>query len=380
MGFGLRRVRTMVARMDWVMLGSVLALCAFGIHMVRVATRDDITGDPEFFFTRQLIFMAVGLGLMAAAMAVDLEAISERPFLVWGVLIASVAVVLAIGQSVRGSSRWIDLGFFQFQPSEIGKIAMVLILAGLVQQRWRSIESPELSLFVVGVALVPTLIVFLQPDLGTSLVYMSILVGVLFFAGVPGRFFAWAIGFIAILAVLAVWVLPAVGITVLHDYQINRLTSFIDSNADPNETGFQTRQARTAVGHGGATGTGVEGATQVRNNLLPEHHTDFIFASTAEMYGFVGVTLLMLVFGVFIWRILRLVSRAPTLFEQLVAGGLATMFAFQVFVNIGMNVTIMPITGIPLPFLSYGGSHTLTNLIAVGILLRIYRRSVIASV
>ncbi len=286
----------------------------------------------------------------------------------------------AIGQSVRGSSRWIDLGFFQFQPSEIGKIAMVLILAGLVQQRWRSIESPELSLFVVGVALVPTLIVFLQPDLGTSLVYMSILVGVLFFAGVPGRFFAWAIGAIAILAVLAVWVLPAVGVTVLHDYQINRLTSFIDSNADPNETGFQTRQARTAVGHGGATGTGVEGATQVRNNLLPEHHTDFIFASTAEMYGFVGVTLLMLVFGVFIWRILRLVSRAPTLFEQLVAGGLATMFAFQVFVNIGMNVTIMPITGIPLPFLSYGGSHTLTNLIAVGILLRIYRRSVVASV
>ena len=380
MGWGLRRVRTMIARMDWVMLGAVLVLCAFGIHMVRVATTDDIIGDPEFFFTRQLIFMAVGLGLMAAAMAIDLEAISERPFLVWGVLIASVAVVLAIGQSVRGSSRWIDLGFFQFQPSEIGKIAMVLILAGLVQQRWRSIESPELSLFVVGVALVPTLIVFLQPDLGTSLVYMSILVGVLFFAGVPGRFFAWAIGAIAILAVLAVWVLPAVGVTVLHDYQINRLTSFIDSNADPNETGFQTRQARTAVGHGGATGTGVEGATQVRNNLLPEHHTDFIFASTAEMYGFVGVTLLMLVFGVFIWRILRLVSRAPTLFEQLVAGGLATMFAFQVFVNIGMNVTIMPITGIPLPFLSYGGSHTLTNLIAVGILLRIYRRSVVASV
>ena len=362
------------------MLASVLALCSFGIYMVHVTTRDDITGDPEFFFTRQLIFVAVGLGLMAAAMAVDLEPIARRPFVLWGVLIASVALVLAVGQTRRGSTRWVDLGFFQFQPSEIGKVAIVLILAGIVQQRWAEIEELRFTLYIVGVALVPTFIVFIQPDLGTSLVYASILVGILFFAGVPGKFFAWAATGIAILAVMAVWVLPAVGVTVLQDYQMNRLTSFIDSNADPNETGFQTRQARTAVGHGGATGTGPEGATQVRNNLLPEHHTDFIFASTAEIYGFVGVTGLMLVFGVFIWRILRLVSRAPTLFEQLVAGGLATMFAFQAFVNIGMNITILPITGIPLPFVSYGGSHTLTNLIAVGILLRIFRRSSIAPV
>lgn len=362
------------------MLGAVLALCSFGIYMVRITTRDDITGDPEFFFTRQLIFVAVGLGLMAAAMAIDLEPLSRRPFVIWGVLIASVAVVLAVGQTRRGSTRWVDLGFFQFQPSEIGKVAMVLLLAALVQERWKSIESLGFSLFVLAVAAVPTLIVFLQPDLGTSLVYAAITIGVLFFAGVPGRFFAAAAGAIAVLAVMVVWILPAAGVTVLQEYQMNRLTSFIDSDADPNETGFQTRQARTAVGHGGATGTGPEGATQVRNNLLPEHHTDFIFASTAEIYGFVGVSVLMLVFGILIWRILRLVSRAPTLFEQLVAGGLATMLVFQVFVNIGMNVTIMPITGIPLPFVSYGGSHTLTNLIAVGILLRIYRRSVVAPV
>lgn len=365
--------------MDWILLGTVLALCAIGIYMVRVTTRDDIAGDPEFFFSRQLTFVVVGLGLMAAAMAIDLEPLRQRPFLVWGVLIASVAVVLALGQTRRGSTRWIDLGFFQFQPSEIGKVAMVLILAGLVHERWRSVDQLSFSAFMVGVAMVPTLIVFIQPDLGTSLVYIAITVGVLFFAGVPGKYFGWAAGAIALLAVMVIWVLPTVGITVLHDYQISRLTSFIDSDADPNATGFQTIQTRIAVGHGGATGTGPEGATQVRNNVLPEHHTDFIFASTAEMYGFVGVTLLMLVFSVLIWRILRLVARAPTLFEQVIAGALATMFAFQVFVNIGMNVTILPITGIPLPFLSYGGSHTLTNLIAIGILLRIHRRSVAAA-
>jgi Bacterial cell division membrane protein len=155
---------------------------------------------------------------------------------------------------------------------------------------------------------------------------------------------------------------------------VDRIASLFDSSRDPGRSGYQGNQARIAVGSGGALGKGEDGATQVRNDILPEHHTDFVFASQAEMFGFVGSALLILAFGLVLWRALRIMTRASTQFDQLVAGGIAAMLAFEVFVNIGMNVTIVPITGIPLPFMSYGGSHTLTNLIAVGILLRIHRR------
>ncbi len=369
-------MRGIATRIDWVMIVAVGVITAFGLRMVAFATKSDIVDDPGFFATRQLIYVAVGLGLMAGAMAIDLDIFARRPLAVWGALIASVTVVLAVGTTARGSTRWIDLGIFQFQPSEVGKIAMTLVLAGVIVDRHGEVEDLRSVVYVVGIALLPTFIVFVQPDLGTSLVYSAITVGILFFAGIPARYFAWAGGALVVLAALVVWMLPAAGVHVLQDYQMARLTAFLDSSADPTDSGFQTNQARTAVGHGGATGKGIDGATQVNNDLLPEHHTDFIFASAAEMFGFVGVTILILVFGLVIWRALRITARAPTFFEQLVAGGIATMLTFQVFVNIGMNVGIMPITGIPLPFMSYGGSHTLTSLMAVGILLRIHRRSV----
>jgi len=369
-------VRGIATRIDWVLLIAVGAITAFGLRMIAFTTKNDIPDDPGYFSTRQLVYVVIGLALMAGAMAIDLDAFVRRPFAVWGALIASVAIVLAIGTTARGSTRWIDLGVFQFQPSEIGKVAIALVIAGVMIERYSEVEHLRFSLYVIGVAMLPTFIVFIQPDLGTSLVYTAILVGMLFFVGVPARYFAWAGGGLVVLASLIIWVLPAIGVHVLQDYQMARLTSFVDSSADPTDAGFQTNQARTAVGHGGATGTGIDGATQVNNDLLPEHHTDFIFASTAEMFGFVGVTLLIMVFGLIIWRCLRITARAATLHEQLIAGGLATMLTFQIFVNIGMNVGIMPITGIPLPFMSYGGSHTLTTFIVVGILLRIHRRSI----
>lgn len=374
------RVRALATRIDWVLVLAVGAITAFGLRMVAVTTKNDIAADPGFFATRQLIYVVVGLGLMAAAMAIDLDIFARRPLALWGALIASVAVVLAIGTTARGSTRWIDLGFFQIQPSEIGKIVIAMVIAGVVVDRHAHIAEIPTILYLLGIGALPTFIIFVQPDLGTSLVHAAIIIGILFLAGVPGRYFAWAGGGLAVLVSLVVWVLPAVGVHVLQDYQMARLTSFVDSSADPNDAGFQSNQARTAVGHGGATGTGVDGATQVNNDLLPEHHTDFIFASTAEMFGFVGVSLLICVFGLLIWRCLRITLEAPTLFEQLVAGGLTTMFAFQAFVNIGMNIGIMPITGIPLPFMSFGGAHTLTSLIAVGILLRIHRRSTSRSI
>ncbi len=367
------RLRHPLVRLDWILVLGVAAITVFGLRMVEVATRDDIPGDANFFAFRQLIYVAVGVGVMAIAMAVDLERIGRRPWTLWGALCGAVTVVLVLGSAARGSRRWIDFGVFQFQPSEIGKVALIVILAGLIVERRKDIGTVRLSLLALGAALLPAFIVFAQPDLGTSLVYMAILGGMLFFAGVPSSHIAVAGAAIAGLGVLVLGVLPAIGAPILRDYQVSRLQSFIGSSSDP-DAGFQANQSRIATGHGGAFGRGEEGATQVSNDLLPEHHTDFIFASQAEMFGFVGAVLLILAFGLVIWRALRIMTRASTQFDQLVAGGIAAMFAFQVFVNIGMNVTIIPITGIPLPFMSYGGSHTLTNLVAVGILLRIHRR------
>lgn len=366
-------LRHLLGRLDWLLVLGVAAITVFGLRMVEVATRDDIPGDANFFAFRQLIYVAIGVGVMAMAMAIDLERFGRRPWAVWGALCGTVAVVLVIGSAARGSRRWIDVGIFQFQPSEIGKVALIIVLAGVIVERRGDIGTVRFSLLAVGAALLPAFIVFVQPDLGTSMVYMAILGGVLFFAGVPWKHFAVAGAALVGLAVLVLAVLPAIGAPLLRGYQVDRLQSFVGSNSDP-DTGFQANQSRIATGHGGAFGRGEDGATQVTNDLLPEHHTDFIFASLAEMFGFVGAVLLILAFGLVIWRALRIMTRAATQFDQIVAGGIATMFAFQVFVNIGMNVTIVPITGIPLPFMSYGGSHTLTNLIAVGILLRIHRR------
>jgi rod shape determining protein RodA len=370
------RVRHLLTRLDWILVLAVAGISAFGLRMVDVATQDDVAGDPNFFSFRQLVYVAVGIGVMAVAMAVDLEYLGRRPWTVWGALIGAVAVVFLIGTAARGSQRWIDFGVFQLQPSEIGKIAMIVVLAGLVVERRGEVGGARFTFLAVGATFLPALIVFLQPDLGTSLVYFAILCGVLFFAAVPWKHFAVGGAAIALVAVLVVWIMPAVGAPVLQGYQVERLQSLIDPGRAPTEEGYQAQQARIAAGSGGALGRGEDGATQTRNGVLPEHHTDFVFASQAEMFGFVGSTLLILAFGVVIWRTLRIMTRASTQFDQLVAGGIAAMLGFEVFVNIGMNVTIMPITGIPLPFMSYGGSHTLTNLIAVGILLRIHRRGV----
>jgi rod shape determining protein RodA len=358
-----------------VLAAAVAVVAVFGLRMVALATRDDIPGDPGFFATRQLMYTALGVGVMAVAVATDTEALGRRMWALWGGLIGAVAVVLVIGRAAKGAARWIDFGIFQFQPSEVGKVVMIIILAGLIIDRHKDVGTVRFSLLAAGVVAIPTFIVFRQPDLGTSLVYVAIFAAMMYFAGTPARQFQWAAAGVLGVALLTLWVLPAIGLPVLRDYQMARLTTFVDSSRDPGSTGWQVNQSRIAVGHGGAFGRGTEGATQVQNDLLPEHQTDFIFASAAEMFGFVGMVLLLAVFGVIIWRTLRIAKRAVTPFDQLVAGGIAAMFAFQVFVNIGMNLAILPVAGIPLPFMSYGGTHTLTNFIAIGMLMRIHRRT-----
>ncbi len=368
------RAQSAVAGLDWWLLGSAIAVSGFGVYVVKVATEGDVLGDPGYFFTRQVAYSLIGLVALFFALRIDLERLSRYVWTLYAILIAAVGIVLVLGSSARGSTRWIELGPMRLQPSELGKVVIAFVLAVIVVERIRTMEPARLSLLIAGIAAIPAAIVFLQPDLGTALVYAAITVTILWVAGQPITHFMLAGVVVVTLLALVLYLLPAVGLNVLQPYQVDRLTAFVDSGADRSQTGYQLEQSKVAIGSGGAFGKGPSGATQTINDFLPEHHTDFIFAVVAEMFGFLGAGLLIALYFVIIWRCLVIMRSAHTELDRLMAAGLTGMLAFEVFVNIGMNVGIMPITGIPLPFMSYGGSHTLTNLVAVGVLLRIGRR------
>ena len=368
------RRATSLAGFDWWLLGAVLCISGFGVYVVRAATESDIAADPGFFFTRQVAYTIIGIVALVVTLRLDLERLVKYLWTLYAILIAAVGSVLVLGASARGSTRWIEFGPIRLQPSELGKLVIAFVIAALVVERVRKIEPGRLSRLIAGVAAVPAVIVFLQPDLGTSLVYAAIALVILWVAGQPISHFVMCGVVVVTLAAVVLYLLPAAGLNVLRPYQVDRLTAFVDSGSDRSQTGYQLDQSKTAIGSGGAFGKGPDGATQTINDFLPEHHTDFIFAVVAEMFGFLGAGFLIGVYFIIIWRAIVIMRRAPSELERLMAAGLTAMLAFEVFVNIGMNVGIMPITGIPLPFMSYGGSHTLTNLVAVGVLLRIGMR------
>jgi rod shape determining protein RodA len=285
-------------------------------------------------------------------------------------------LVLAAGAATRGSKRWINLGFFKFQPSEFGKVLFVLVLAGFLAERSRSVSSTRTVVSALGYAVVPIVLVFVQPDIGTALVYSSALAAVLFVAGVRWLHLGILAAITVVGALLVLWLLPSAGVNVLKPYQKDRLIGFTHPNNDPRGATYNVQQSITAVGAGGLRGRGVLGATQTRLNYLPEHATDFAFASLAEEHGFFGVAVLLLLYLLVVWRALKIVAVSRDLFCAIVAGGIAFMFLFQVFVNSAMTMGIAPITGIPLPFVSVGGSSMITNFLAIGILQAIHARRV----
>jgi rod shape determining protein RodA len=324
--------------------------------------------------TRQALYVFAGGLLFLGALFIDPDTYRRlwRP-IYFGTL-ALMGFVLVAGAVARGSRRWVDVGFFKFQPSEFGKVLFVLALAGLLAERSRSVNSTRATLAALGYGVVPILLVFVQPDIGTALVYTSALGVVLLIAGVRW----WHLGALAaatVISALAVlWLLPAAGVNVLKPYQAARLTGFTHPANDPQGATYNLRQSITAVGAGGLRGRGVLGATQTRLNYLPEHATDFAFASLAEERGFFGASILLLLYLLIIWRALKIVTSARDMYAAIVAGGIAFMFMFQVFVNAAMTMGIAPITGIPLPFVSVGGSSMITNFLAIGILQAIYLR------
>jgi rod shape determining protein RodA len=367
-------VASFVRRLDWVLIASTAALVGYGLWAIEGITRHDIPGDPNYYLTRQIVFAFVGgIGLVAAVL-INPKLYRMHWRFIYGGMVFLIAIVFLAGP-IRGSKRWLDLGFFRFQPSEFGKVLLVLALAGFLAERTRRLHEWRTSLSVVGLGAVPIFLVFLQPDFGSALVYCAAVGAVLFVAGAPWTHIAALAASTVTAAVLVLGVLPAAGIPILKDYQQQRLTSFLNPAQDPGGTTYNITQSKNAIGAGRLDGRGVDHATQTTLNFLPEHHTDFVFASLAEERGFVGAALLLMLYLLVVWRGLRIVALARDPFSAIVAGGIVFAFLFQVFVNVGMTMGIAPITGIPLPFVSVGGSSMIANLIAVGLLLAIHARS-----
>ena len=359
------------ARLDFPLLAGTLGLIAFSVYVLAQATVDDIPGEPYHYVIRQTIYAVVGISLMLAIARVDYSRFRELRVGIYSVMVATIVLVLVLGEATRGSRRWIELPFFTFQPSELGKVLLVVALAAFAIDTVRTVSPARRTARLLVLGLAPVPLVFLEPDLGTGVVYVVITLAVLFIAGVRWTHFA-ALGALAAAAVTIVLVAaPAVGVTILQPYQQERLTAFLHPSEDPGDASYQINQALIAVGSGGKIGRG-DDATQTEQGFLPEHHTDFVFAVVGERFGFVGAAFLLALYALLIWRALRILTLSKNLYGSMIAGGIAAMLMFQVFVNVGMNIGIMPITGIPLPLMSFGGASVLTTFMAIGLLQAIY--------
>jgi len=358
-------------RLDFSLAAAAVALIAFSIYVLGESTASDIEGEPYFYVIRQSIYAVVGIALMLTLARIDYSRFRELRVGIYTVMIATIVLVLAVGEATRGSRRWIELPFFAFQPSELGKVLLIVALSAFAIDTVRRISPVRRTARLLVLGLAPVPLVFLEPDLGTGAVYVVITLAVLFIAGVRWTHFA-ALGALAAAAVTVVLVVaPAAGVTILQPYQQERLTAFLHPSEDPGDASYQINQALIAVGSGGRTGRG-DDATQTEQGFLPEHHTDFVFAVVGERFGFVGAAFLLALYALLIWRALRILTLSKNLYGSMIAGGIAAMLMFQVFVNVGMNIGIMPITGIPLPLMSFGGSSVIVTFMAIGILQAIY--------
>jgi rod shape determining protein RodA len=366
--------RTGFLRMDplTALAGVGLILCS--IVALAATTEGLIDGDPYYYAIRQSIYAVVGIALMFALARIDYSRFRELRVGIYTAMIFTIVAVLVLGVATLGARRWIELPFFQFQPSELGKLLLVLALAGFAIDRARRQTEWQRTARLLLLGFVPALIVFVQPDLGTSLVYGAVTLAILYVSGTPWQHFA-ALGGIAVAAVgLALVIGPMVGQPVLTGEQLDRVTSFLNPSDDPADSSYQTNQALIAIGSGGKAGRG-DDATQVQNDFLPEAHTDFMFSAIAERWGFVGAALLLSLYALLIWRALRITTLSKNLYGSLVGAGITSMLLFQVFVNVGMYVGLMPVTGIPLPLVSYGGTSVLVTFMAIGLLQSIYVQS-----
>ncbi len=359
---------------------STLVLAALGIICSSVFLLDTaiVSGDggvQHDFAYRQVAFAIIGLGIAFGVSRVPIQAWQDYWPHALALAVTGVVAVRFVGTVVNGSRRWLDLGPVSLQPSEFGKVLALIAICGFIASRARDIRSPRVFWSALGMLAIPAGVVFIQPDFGTAQVYGYLALGVLFFAGARWTHFAMLGGGVVIISVMILAILPAVGLTVLHDYQIKRLTGFLDPEADAQGSNYQTIQAKIAIGSGQLAGRPDGEASQVQQGFLPEPQTDFIFATLVERHGFLGGAFVLGLYVVLLSRILAAVGTAASFYGRLIAGGVAMLFFCQVFVNVGMVIGILPVTGVPMPMFSYGGSSLWTNMGALGLVAAVLREA-----
>jgi rod shape determining protein RodA len=364
-----------VAYYDGWLMAAAVGLIAFSVFTLALATPDAVEGQPLYFAIRQTLYAAVGIALMLVVARVDYSRFREIRVGIYSLMIASICLVLVFGAAARGSRRWIELPFFRFQPSELAKLLLIVALAAFVIDRTRRGMPLRQTMRMLALGFAPAALVFLQPDLGTGIVLGVITITILFLAGVPWRHFAVIGGLAAAVVSFVLVIAPATGLpSPLHGYQQDRLTAFLHPSNDPSDASYQVNQSVTAIGSGEKAGRG-DNSTQTELLFLPERHTDFVFAVVGERFGFAGAAFVLSLYALLIWRILRVLTLSKNLYGTLIAGGIAAMLMFQVFVNVGMTLGIMPVTGITLPLMSYGGSSVIATFLAVGLLQSIHAQA-----
>lgn len=338
-------------------MAALILLLAIGLAMVYSATRN--TEGLEDSTRRQAIFMALGLTLMLALATVDYGLLEPITGGIYGVVIAALVAVLIIGRVTHGAQRWIDLGFMLFQPSEFAKLALVIFLARYFSEHADDIKSGRVFVVSLAAALLPMLLIYFQPDLSTALLLGAIWLGMAIVAGVN-------LAYVGALAGVGMVAAPAIWYS-LHDYQRLRVLAFLNPATDPQGTGYNVGQAMIAIGSGGWLGKGFASGTQSQLHFLRVRHTDFIFSVLAEELGFVGALVLFVLLGLLLWRLLRVAGVARDRFGELIAVGMAVYIFVQSATNIAMNMALIPATGIPLPFISFGNNALLSLLLGLGI-------------
>jgi len=375
-----RRARTFrknIAGYDQQLNFAVGALLLIGSLLVWAATRQWFASqglDPQYYIKRHVLNIIIGLLLSYGTTLIDYRLLRAYTPFVWGAGILGLVAVLipGIGSTINGARSWISFpGGFSFQPAELAKISVIIGMAMLLAEA-RDKDSAPTHMDVIkalAVALVPMMLIILEPDLGEALIISAAVIAIIGVSGAPSR---WVVGLLLV-GVLTGFVAVKAG--VIHQYQVKRLQSFVDPTADPQQSGYQLRQSRITIGSGGIIGRGLFSGPQTNGRFVPEQQTDFIFTVAGEELGFLGSGFILLLFGLFFIRAFAIAQRTTDVFGRLVCIGVIAWFAFQTFENIGMTMGLMPMTGVPLPFMSYGGSSMFANLVGLGLLQSVHLRS-----
>lgn len=361
---------------DPILTGAVALLLILGTLLVYAATKSWYAGmglDPQYYLKRHVINIVIGALLAFSTTIIDYRLLRAYTPILWGFGVLGLIAVLipGVGSTVNGARAWISLpGGFQIQPAELAKISIIVGISMVLSERVHDREEPTHKdvARALAIAALPILLILLQPDMGTVIIISASVVTIVAVSGAPSR---WVVGLLLV-ALLGGFVAVKAG--VLSDYQVKRLQSFVNPSADPQLSGYQLRQSRITVGSGGLVGKGLFKGPQTNGRFVPEQQTDFIFTVAGEELGFLGSSLILFLFMIILWRSFRIARKSQDLFGRLVCTGVIAWFAFQAFENIGMTMGLMPMTGVPLPFVSYGGSSMFANLIGIGLLQNVHAR------